>query len=92
MGDLEDLSMDQLKQRLGQASLSAAGTKSDLMVKLALWEHKSDEFVAGRVVLESMTENELEDLKQRLGLIDPVNDKDKLLITLRNSFETKCKV
>jgi len=82
VGRLEELSVAELKDRLVSVGLSATGSKSELVVKLALWTHKSNEAKAGRLTLDSLTVSELRELKQGLGLKGTAPTRTELLDTL----------
>uniref|UniRef100_A0A6U2GV90 SAP domain-containing protein n=1 Tax=Pseudictyota dubia TaxID=2749911 RepID=A0A6U2GV90_9STRA len=86
IAQLEDLGVSELKERLLAAGLSSTGTKSQLMVRLALWMHKSEEFKAGRLELEGMTVPELRELKQGLGLKGTAPTKSELTDALEACF------
>lgn len=74
VGTLEKLSLPELTSRLATAGLSTTGSKSDLVVRLALWTHKRNEVRAGRLNLASLTFPELRELKGSLGLLTPTSD------------------
>jgi anthranilate synthase len=69
VGDLEKLTVPDLTLRLDKAGLSTTGSKSELLVRLALWMHKRNEARAGRLNLTSLTVAELRELKGSLGLL-----------------------
>lgn len=83
VGELEGLSMNELQDRLTSVGLSTTGTKSELVVRLALWSHKASAFKAGKVDVESMTDSELTELKQGLGLKGNASTKDELIPALQ---------
>jgi len=66
---LERLSNEELQSKLLQLKLTNSGSKSDWIVRLALWEHKSRESKAGRLELKAMTQTELSSLSAGLGLV-----------------------
>ena len=68
VAELEEQSVSGLKDQLKSAGLSTSGTKSQLIVRLALWIHKSNEAKAGRLSFDEMTVPDLRELKQGLGL------------------------
>ena len=68
VAELEEQSVSGLKDQLKSAGLSTSGTKSQLIVRLALWIHKSNEAKAGRLSFVGMTVPDLRELKQGLGL------------------------
>lgn len=82
VGELEMLSVAELKEKAVSAGLSSHGTKSELIVKIALWMHKSEEAKAGRLPLGDMTVPELRELKQGLGLKGTATTKAQLLEAL----------
>ena len=51
---------------IDHVGLAASGCKSELVVRLALWTHKSTEARAGRLELRSMTNSELQELSRSL--------------------------
>ena len=87
VGRLEGLSVTELKDRLAQAGLSTTGTKSELVVKLALWTHKSNEAKAGRLALYSLTVPELRELKRGLGLKGTTPTRAELLDVLEKCLQ-----
>ena len=68
VGRFEALPVSELKDELDAAGLSSSGSKSELVVKLALFTHKSGEAKAGRLQLNELSVPELRELKQSLGL------------------------
>mgnify|MGYP002785156880 CR=1 FL=1 len=68
VGKLEQLTVEELQNRLADVGLAASGSKSELVVRLALWTHKSTEARAGRLELRSMTNSELQELARSLML------------------------
>lgn len=76
---LEAKSEDELKDRLEAAGLSITGSKSELIVRLALYLHKSREAKAGRGILEDKSIAELKELKESLGLKGSASTKAELL-------------
>lgn len=87
VGKLEALSVDELKKRLASAGLSAVGSKSELVVKLALWTHKSKEAKAGRLALGQMTVTELRELKHCLGLKGTAPTRTELVEVLEKCLQ-----
>jgi anthranilate synthase len=81
---LEKLDTSELKDRLVAAGLAGTGSKSDLVVKLALLTHKINEVKAGRLVLANMSLPELRELKQGLGLKGAASTKGELREVLEN--------
>jgi anthranilate synthase len=84
VGQLEKLSASDLKGRLESAGLSGTGSKSELVVKLALLTHKINEAKAGRLDLASMSVTELRELKQGLGLKGTASTKEALRVILKD--------
>jgi len=79
---LESLPLEELKAKLASAGLSSTGSKSELVVRLALWSHKKNEAKAGRINLRGMSVAELASLKQSLGLPQSAHTKDELVKAL----------
>ena len=67
---LENFSVEELREKAEAAGLSSGGSKSDLVVRLALWTHKCNEAKAGRLSPSSMEKSDLIALQQGLGLPD----------------------
>jgi anthranilate synthase len=89
VGDLEALELDELKLRCDKAGLTTSGSKSELVVRLALYTHKRIEVLAGRLSLEDMEKEELEELASGMGLksgSDSPNDKESLVTALETSL------
>jgi galactokinase/mevalonate kinase-like predicted kinase len=82
--EFEKLSQVELKDRLVAAGVSGTGSKSELVVKLALLTHKINEAKAGRLHLASMTVPELRELKQGLGIKGSASTKVELCEILEN--------
>jgi Glutamine amidotransferase class-I/SAP domain len=83
VGELEKMSTDELKAMLKNMGMSSTGSKSDVVVRLALWKHKSAEAKAGRISLSSMTEEELLELRQGLGLKGTASTKEEQIQLLK---------
>ena len=83
VAELEKMSIDELKAMLTNMGMSSNGSKSDVVVRLALWKHKSAEAKAGRIPLASMTEDELLELRQGLGLKGNVSTKEEQIQLLK---------
>lgn len=79
VGLLEQRSEEDLKANLASAGLSTTGSKSELIVRLALFMHKSKQAKAGKINLEDKTVAELKELKQSLGLKGSAATRDELL-------------
>jgi GMP synthase-like glutamine amidotransferase len=62
VGQLEQLDADELRQKYKDAGLSISGSKSELVVRLALYTHKQTEVLAGRLSLENMDPVEAKEL------------------------------
>jgi anthranilate synthase len=86
VGSLEKLPVNELKSRLKAKNISTTGTKSELVVRLALWEHKSTEAKAGRIPFNEMSDEELVELKQGLGLKGAFADKPELVRIIEASL------
>lgn len=69
VGALEELSNDELQQRLEKLNLSKNGSKSEWVVRLALWEHKQEQYKEGKLNLDNMSLEELDDLQSSLGML-----------------------
>jgi anthranilate synthase len=82
VAELEKLSVEELKDKLDAAGLVSRGSKSELVVRMALWTHKSSEAKAGRLELQEMSVPDLSDLKQSLGLKATATTKAKLVESL----------
>jgi hypothetical protein len=75
--------------RCDKAGLTTSGSKSELVVRLALYTHKRIEVLAGRLSLEDMKKEELEELASGMGLksgSDVPNDKESLVTALETSL------
>lgn len=81
---LEAKTEDELVAKLEQAGLSTIGSKSELVVRLALFLHKRKEATAGRLLLEDKSLMELEELKKSLGLKSYAKTKEELVLLLQN--------
>jgi Glutamine amidotransferase class-I len=79
VGILEGKSESQLRETLGSVGLSTSGSKSEMVVRLALWTHKSSEAKAGRLHLMNNSIAELRELKASLGLKGSSSTKEELL-------------
>jgi anthranilate synthase len=86
VGQLEKLSLEELQTKLSFAGLSTVGSKSELVVRLALYEHKKSEGKRGRLVLGDMSEIELRELKQGLGLKAEAGSRDELVNALAQTL------
>ena len=89
IGELEKLGQEELATRLDTLGLSTIGSKSELVVRLTLWTHKSNEVKSGRLALTTMSMEELKELQKGLGLRKPdveSADKAELLEALQQSL------
>jgi anthranilate synthase/aminodeoxychorismate synthase-like glutamine amidotransferase len=68
VGELEQQSVDDLRSMLEAAGLSTSGSKSELVIRLALYTHKRTETLAGRLNLRDMTTEDLKELATNLGM------------------------
>ena len=84
VAELEKLSVQELQDILDDAGLVSIGSKSELIVRLALWTHKSNEAKAGRLALNDMSVEELKELKRGLGLKGSAPSKAELLESLES--------
>jgi anthranilate synthase len=87
VAELEKLSIKELQEKLKAAGLVSLGSKSELVVRLALWRHKSDEAKAGRLALNDLSVPELTELKQSLGLKVSAPSKAELLEGLESCLK-----
>lgn len=83
VGSLEQLSAEELQLRLSGFDLVTTGSKSELVVRLTLFIHKSNELKAGRLSLSDLSSSELAQLTQGIGL---KADESKLLNSLEASL------
>ena len=86
VGKLEQLSLEELQGMLVDAGLADEGSKSELVVRLALWTHKSTEARAGRLQLGDLSTEELEKLKGSLMLKSSPSSPEELLAVLQASL------
>jgi len=86
VGKLEQLSVEELQNRLTEANLASSGSKSELVVRLALWTHKSTEARAGRLQLRELAYEELQKLQQTLMLKSSATTTDQLIASLESSL------
>lgn len=86
VGKLEQLTVEELQNRLADVGLAASGSKSELVVRLALWTHKSTEARAGRLQLRSLTYEELQKLAHSLMLHSSASSQEDLLASLEASL------
>ena len=83
---LERLSDDEVKAQLDAAGLSSSGSKSEMIVRLALFTHKSIEAKAGRLQLGNLSLSELESLSAGLGLRTDAVAREELLKAIEQSL------
>lgn len=88
VGKLEKQSLEDLKAKLESIGLVSLGSKSELVVRLALWTHKSREAKAGRLALNEMSEPELTELMHGLGLKGDATSKAELVESLERCLKT----
>ena len=87
VGKLEQLSLEELQAKLVDAGLTDEGSKSELVVRLALWTHKSTEARAGRLQLGDLSVEELKKLKGSLMLKSSASSsREELLAALEASL------
>jgi Glutamine amidotransferase class-I len=86
VGELEKRSVDELKTMLESLGMSTTGTKSEFVVRLALWKHKRAEAKAGNIQFEYMSTEELSELRQGLGIKGVSISKDELIKLIRSSL------
>ena len=82
VAELEKLSLEDLQAKLEASGLVSIGSKSELVVRLALWTHKNHEAKAGRLALNEMSVPELTELKHGLGLKGDTLSKAELVESL----------
>lgn len=68
VSQLELLSTEELKKKAQSVGLASVGSKSELVVRLALWTHKASEAQAGRLNIAEMTLADLRSLEKSLSL------------------------
>jgi len=86
VGKLEQLSVEELRTKLANAGLVEEGSKSELVVRLALWKHKSTEVRSGRLQLDTLSPEELDKLKGSLMLKSSPSSPEELLSLLEQSL------
>ena len=88
VGQLEQLDVNELKRKCDAVGLSITGSKSELVVRLALYTHKRTELLAGRLSLDDMGEGEVEELAASLGLISASDgsSNDAIIEALKQSL------
>mmetsp|Transcript_22315 Transcript_22315/g.52572 ORF Transcript_22315/g.52572 Transcript_22315/m.52572 type:complete len:1003 (-) Transcript_22315:42-3050(-) len=85
VGQLEQLSIDDLKLQMEEAGLTTTGSKSELVVRMALYTHKKTEVMAGRLDLSSLNNEELKELATSMGLRTVEGD-ESLLTALQSTL------
>mmetsp|Transcript_9136 Transcript_9136/g.15877 ORF Transcript_9136/g.15877 Transcript_9136/m.15877 type:complete len:103 (+) Transcript_9136:2113-2421(+) len=78
-----DLPYSKLKEMLKERGMSVHGTKSEMVMKLALRQLKSEELSAGQYDLSMLTVPELRELKTSLGLKGTAPNKSALIEMLQ---------
>ena len=89
VGELEKLPLEDLQAQLSSLGLSTVGSKSELVVRLALWTHKGGEVKAGRLVLGELEFEELQEVRQGLGLKTDLSTKEDLVDALENCLQAE---
>jgi len=85
---LEAWSVEELRARLESVNLETTGSKSELVVRLTLWTHKSTEAQEGRLNLEELSRAELNNLSRSLGMAESdSSSKESLVKDLRKCFQ-----
>ena len=79
VAELEELESSKLRERLSAVGLSQTGSKSELVVRLALFSHKQNEATSGRLSLSNLSVEELRELKNGLGLNGEAVEKDEFV-------------
>ncbi len=82
--EIADLPVSKLKDMLKERGQSGHGTKSELVMKLALRQLTVDEISAGKFQLSDMTVPELRDLKTSLGVKGTAKNKSALVELLES--------
>lgn len=88
VGSLEQLSVEELQNKLADIGLAASGSKSELVVRLALWTHKRAEFQSGRLQLDSLSATEIQELKSSLGIRVPSTTPEETIRVLEAVLRT----
>ncbi len=86
VGKLEQLTLEELQNRLADAGLAASGSKSELVVRLALWTHKSTEVRSGRLELRALANEEVQKLAHSLMLQTFPSSPEDLIAALEASL------
>ncbi len=87
INEIEKLPVAALKGLLKERGMSAHGTKSEVIMKLALRQLHADDIRAGKIQLSDMTVPELRKLKTSLGLKGTTKNKGGLLELLENCLQ-----
>ena len=77
--ELDSLPVSKLKAMLQENGMSAHGTKSELVMKLALRQLKIDELASSQFDLSTMTVPQLRELKTSLGVKGTAPTKSSLV-------------
>mmetsp|Transcript_13283 Transcript_13283/g.38258 ORF Transcript_13283/g.38258 Transcript_13283/m.38258 type:complete len:215 (+) Transcript_13283:3-647(+) len=83
----EAQSIEELRDQCDRASLGSRGSKSELVVRLALWTHKSEEFRSGRLNLEALQVPDLQELKRGLSLQGEASTQEELVDNLQSCLQ-----
>lgn len=87
VGKLEQLSVEALQKKLADAGMEDSGSKSELVVRLALWMHKSTEARSGRLQLRELSNEDLQKLQNSLMLkASKTSTTDELVAALESSL------
>jgi hypothetical protein len=89
VGKFEKLSIEELREALENAGLASRGSKSELVVRLTLYTHKSTEAKAGRINFSEMSDEDLSELKQGLGLKSDASSRAELMEALERTLVAK---
>lgn len=82
VGKYEKMPIEELREALENAGLVSRGSKSELVVRLALYSHKSSEAKAGRINFADMSDEDLSELKQGLGLKSDASSRGEIVSAL----------
>jgi len=79
VGDPELFTDAELVACLFEAGLGTGGSRSEMILRLALWTHKKGEAMAGRLSLGELNVTSLRDLKKSLGVRRGAKNKGELV-------------
>ena len=82
--ELDSLPVSKLKTMLQEHGMSIHGTKSELVMKLALRQLKMDELAIRQIDLSTMTVPQLRELKTSLGVKGTAPTKSSLVDLILN--------